>query len=101
MFHKISNSYLLCLPTLFICTSDVGDTKAIHKGHLAHKSRGEGAGNEVSDDIVKLNVEGDGILANPASNCSVVSRLSRSTMDLIHVHDNTDLHDGTSNYETR
>ena len=48
-----------------------------------HRPHGEGAKNEVSDDTVELNAEEGGILANPASSCSVISRLSRSTVDLI------------------
>ena len=100
MFHKISNSYLLSLQTLFICTLDAGDMKAIHRGHLVHKSHGEGEGNEVSDDIVELNAKEGGMFSNPISNCLVIFCLSRSIVDLILVHVNTYLHDGTSNYET-
>ena len=70
-------------------------------GHLAHMPRDEGAGNEASDDEVKLNVEEGGMLVNPASSCEVISHLGRSTEDLFHVPSITDLHDGsTSNYET-
>ena len=74
---------------IYVWTPDGGDTQAIHKGHLAHRPHGEGAKNEVSDDRVELNVEEGGMLANPASSCSFISRLSHSTMDLITICANT------------
>ena len=54
-----------------------------------HRPHGEGAENEVSDDTVELNAKEGGMLANPASSCSVISHLSRSTVDLIPTCANT------------
>ena len=80
----------------------MGDTQAIHMGHLTHKPRGERKDNKESDNDVKLNAEEGGMPSNPASSCEVTSHLSRSAENLFPVQAITDHHDGsTSHYETR
>ena len=81
--------------------SDVGDTQAIHMGHLTHKPHGEREDNKESDNDVKLNAEEGGMPANLASSCEVISHLSWSVENLFPVWAITDHHDvSTSHYET-